>query len=457
MNKKLQKIHFIAIGGSVMHNLAIALHQQGFEISGSDDGFFEPSKSRLERHGLLPDNSEWDLNRITPDLDAIILGMHAKKDNIELLKAQELNIPVYSFPEFIYKNSEDKQRVVIAGSHGKTSITSMIMHVLHKCNRSFDYAVGASIDGFDTMVKLSSDAPVIIIEGDEYLSSPLDPTPKFIRYQHHMGVLSGIAWDHINVFPTQASYVDQFKLFSQNTPKAGTLIYNQNDTLAKEIVENNDNDIVKFSYEAHASKIVNGKTFLITKKGNIPLEVFGAHNLSNIAAAKLVCDRLYVNEDEFYEAISSFKGAGKRLELIGSNDTCSIYKDFAHSPSKLEATCKAVKNQFSDRSLVACLELHTFSSLNKDFLNQYKGTFEGVDFPVVYFNPDSIAKKGLESISFAEIEKAFECKNLLIYDDSNALVDFLKGQLWKNKNLLLMSSGSFNNTNLSELTTNLLS
>ena len=357
-------IHLIAIGGSAMHNMALALHHKGFKVSGSDDAIFEPSKTRLDKHGLLPAEIGWFDKKITSDLDAIILGMHARIDNPELAKAKELGMPIFSYPEYIYEQSKNKKRVVIGGSHGKTSITAMILHVLQNLNIDCDYMVGAQLEGFDTMVKLTYEAPIIILEGDEYLSSPIDRRPKFHLYQPHIAVLSGIAWDHINVFPTFEMYVDQFRIFKNMV--TDTLIYCSEDkhlnTLAKE-----DTKCKLIPYSTPKHSIANG----ITTLENTELLIFGNHNLQNLNAAKLVCKELGVSDKDFYKQIATFKGASNRLELVKKIESSAIYTDFAHSPSKLKATSSAMKKQFKDRKLVACMELYTFTSLHNDFLKQY--------------------------------------------------------------------------------------
>jgi UDP-N-acetylmuramate: L-alanyl-gamma-D-glutamyl-meso-diaminopimelate ligase len=405
-----------------MHNLAIALHQNGYIVTGSDDHIGEPSLSRLKASNLLPDSMGWDANRITKELDAVILGMHARIDNPELLRAQELGLKIYSFPEFIYKQSEDKQRIVIAGSHGKTTVTSMVMHVLMFCNRKFDYAVGAIVDGFDTMVKLS-DAPIIVIEGDEYPSSPIDLTPKFLHYNHHIGLITGISWDHVNIFKTFEDYKKQFELFADKTPKSGTLIYYEKDKYCLEVGSKERSDILTIEYDIPKYKIINGNPFLITDYGNIPLQVFGDHNFANIRAAKLICNRICVSDLEFYQAIQSFKGASMRLELIRKNESTSFYRDFAHAPSKLKASTDAVKGLFPNKKLVACFELHTFSSLSKDFLSQYKDTFTKADEPIVYFNPKTIEHKKLSPITKEDIIEGFQLPNLKVFDNSNEMME----------------------------------
>jgi UDP-N-acetylmuramate: L-alanyl-gamma-D-glutamyl-meso-diaminopimelate ligase len=450
MIAKNSKVHFIAIGGSVMHSLALALHKAGVIVTGSDDMIFEPSKSRLASNGLLPKDVGWNPDRIYQGLDAVILGMHAKEDNPELARARELNVSVYSYPDFIYQQSMNKQRIVIAGSHGKTTITSMIIHVLNYWNRSFDYVVGAHLEGFENTVKLSDD-PIIVIEGDEYLTSTLDKTPKFLKYQHHIGLVSGVAWDHINVFPTIDEYVKQFDLFADATPKAGSLIYCEEDDLATVICGKQRPDVASLPYQEHPSVIDNGHTFLQTDNGPVAVQVFGRHNMQNFSGAKSVLQKIGINEEQFYQAIPSFKGASNRLELVNKNNQTAIFKDYAHAPSKLSATTKALKEQFQDRELVACIELHTYSSLNKKFLSQYSDSFESADQPIVYYNPEIIAHKNLEPITKEEIKAAFNRKDLLVFDDINELEHFLLKQNWVGKNLLMMSSGNFHNLSIKVL------
>lgn len=452
--KDLKHIHLIAAGGSIMHNLALALHDKGLKVTGSDDEIFEPAKSRLAAEGILPAEEGWFPEKLDAGVDAVILGMHARPDNPELKRAQELNIPVYSFPEFIYEQSKDKQRIVIGGSHGKTSITSLIMHVLQHLGRKFDYAVGAQLEGFDRMVKLTDDAPLIIIEGDEYLSDPIKRVPKFHLYHHHIAVISGISWDHINVFPDQEIYREQFRIFAEMTPKAGTLIYNQDDEQVQLVsVPRNPADISYIGYTVHEHSIKNGKTILHTKKeGDVEIQLFGEHNLRNISAAKEVCKKIGVKASDFYAAIQTFKGAAKRLEKIGASDSANIYRDFAHAPSKVKATSEAVKKQFPKRDLVAVLELHTFSSLNRNFIPQYAGALALADAPIVYFNPKTIEHKRMEMLTEQELKDAFQNPNLQVYTDSEALQQHLLKRNWQNANLLLMSSGNYNNMNLETLT-----
>lgn len=445
------KIHFIAIGGSAMHNLALALHQKGTEISGSDDAIFEPSKSRLDAKGLLPNELGWDATRVTSDIDAVILGMHAKADNPELEMAQELGLKIYSYPEFLYEQSKDKTRVVIGGSHGKTTITSMILHVLHYYDRSIDYMVGAQLEGFDTMVHLTDENEFMILEGDEYLSSPIDRRPKFHLYKPNIALLSGIAWDHVNVFPTFENYVEQFNIFTDSLINGGIMVYNEEDKYVKNVVENSTNHIQKYPYGTPEHTIENGVTYLETSVGKLPLEIFGKHNLQNLAGAKWICQHLGIDEDDFYEAISSFSGASKRLEKIAENESTVIFKDFAHSPSKVEATTNAVKNQFKERTLLACLELHTYSSLNAGFLKEYVGALDAADVAVVFYSPHAVEIKKLEKVTKEQIANAFQRDDLVIYTDTTAFKEYLFSQNLENTALLLMSSGNYGGISFEEV------
>jgi len=437
------KIHFIAIGGSAMHNLAIALHQKGYEVSGSDDTIHDPSKSRLEKYGLLPRTFGWFPEKISDSLDVIILGMHAKIDNPELLKAQELGLKIYSYPEFLFEQSKDKTRVVIGGSHGKTTITSMILHVLNYHDREVDYMVGAQLDGFETMVHLTTENEFIVLEGDEYLSSPIDRRPKFHLYKPNIALLSGIAWDHINVFPTFENYKEQFSIFTDSLTNGGSMVYNEEDENVVAVVENSNNHIKKYPYTTPQHFIDNGITYLETTSGDLPLEIFGKHNLQNLAGAKWICQHMGIDEDDFYEAIASFKGASKRLEKIAENNSTVIFKDFAHSPSKVSATTKAVKEQYSDRTVFACLELHTYSSLNAEFLEQYKGALDYADKAVVFFSPHAVKIKKLDEVSEAQIANAFQRDDLIIYTNPQEFKDFLFSQNLDKTALVLMSSGNY--------------
>ena len=442
------RVHFIAIGGSAMHNLAIALHKKGIEVTGSDDYFFEPSKGRLAKYKLLPKKEGWFDDRITKDIDSIILGMAAQIDNPELVKAKALGLNIYSYPEYLYEQSKDKIRIVIGGSHGKTSITAMILHVLQKVNIDFDYMVGAQLEGFETMVQITN-ANIMILEGDEYLSSALDRRPKFHLYQPNIALLSGIAWDHINVFPTYENYVDQFSIFVDMI--SDSIVYCAADSEVRRVVESTKNNIEKLPYKTPKHVIENGVTFLETENGRIPLMVFGDHNLQNLTGARLVCNQLNVSDKQFYDSIQDFSGASKRLELIKKNDSTAIYKDFAHSPSKLKATTEAVKKQYTDRELIACMELHTYSSLNKEFLEQYNGSMNLADKAVVYYNPDIVENKRLEEISPEYIKQHFGREDLHVFTDSTKMLDLLHNENWENKNLLLMSSGDFHGVNFKNL------
>lgn len=452
----LMKIHFIAIGGSAMHNLAIALHKKNYQITGSDDEIFEPSKSRLAKYGLLPVLEGWNENNITPGLDAVILGMHAKDDNPELLKARRLGLPVYSYPEYLYQQSINKKRVVIGGSHGKTTITAMILHVMQFHNKECDYMVGAQLEGFEVMVRLSDSAPFMILEGDEYLTSPIDRRPKFHLYHPDIALLSGIAWDHINVFPTFENYTDQFRIFINLISANGTLIYCSEDEELNRICPEarNDISIIPYSYPVHT--IEDGVTVINYDGRNYPLLIFGKHNLLNLNGARLICNQLGINDNDFFEAIQSFKGASKRLEPIGKNKETTIYKDFAHSPSKLKATLTAVKEQYPGKKLVACMELHTYSSLSKEFLSHYHGCMEDADTAIVYFNPHAIKIKRLPPVNEDQIKEGFGNKNLEIFQESDLLYKRLINEDWQNTNLLMMSSGDFDGMDLKKLGSEIL-
>lgn len=437
-------VHFISIGGSAMHNLALALKEKNYVITGSDDEIFEPSKSRLANAGLLPTEMGWFPEKIHASLDAVILGMHARADNPELLKAKEMGLPIFSYPEYLYEQSKDKIRLVIGGSHGKTSITAMILHVLQQAKMNIDYMVGAQLSGFTTMVKLSEEAKVMVLEGDEYLSSPIDRRPKFHLYKGNIAILSGIAWDHINVFPTFENYLDQFRIFIDTLEPNATLIYCKNDAVLQKLVEEHPRtDIHKIPYTSHQHTQKEGTTYLNVNDTEIPLLIFGEHNMQNLQAAYLACKSLGLGDEEFYTSIQSFKGAAKRLELIAKNNNSRVFKDFAHSPSKLKATIQAVKQQFGTQKLVACMELHTFSSLNKEFLQEYAHSMYMADVAIVYYNPHTIEHKRLENITPDEVKAAFGRADLLIFNESEALRSYLENQNWEDSNLLLMSSGNY--------------
>lgn len=449
------RIHLIAIGGSAMHNMALALHDKGYQVTGSDDEIFEPSKGRLAAKGLLPRAIGWDESRITNDIDAVILGMHAREDNPELKKAQELGLKIYSYPEYIYEQSKDKTRIVIGGSHGKTTTTSMVLHVMNQLGIDVDYMVGAKLEGYETMVKLTKEAKYIVLEGDEYLSSPIDRRPKFHLYKPHVGMISGIAWDHINVFPTFENYVEQFQIFANDI--TDSFIYCSEDAEVVKVAENTNHGVKKEGYGVHPNRIENGLTILETKYGDYPISTFGDHNLMNLNAARLLCMSMGVEEESFYKAIQSFTGASKRLEKIAENDSTTVYKDFAHSPSKLKATTAAVKKQFNDRELIACMELHTFSSLNKEFLKQYEGAMETADKAFVFFSPKAIEHKRLEQLDPAYVKECFASDNVEVITETEVISRHLKSTDWKGKNLLLMTSGNFGGIDLDAFAQELIS
>lgn len=451
------KIHFIAIGGSAMHNLAIALHKKGYQVSGSDDELFEPSKSRLAHYGLLPETEGWKPERIMPDLDAVILGMHAKSDNPELLKACELGVRIFSYPEYLYDQSKNKTRIVIGGSHGKTTITAMILHALKHAGIDCDYMVGAQLDGFEVMVKLSHEAKIMVIEGDEYLTSPIDRRPKFHLYIPDIAVLSGIAWDHMNVFPTFDCYLDQFRKFIDLITPGGYLIFSEDDPELINISRDARKDIRVFPYTAPSHAITDGVTRLILGEQTFPLQIFGQHNLKNLSAALKVCTLIGMKEPEFFEAITTFKGASKRLELVSKNATTAVYKDFAHAPSKVRATLAAVREQFPGRRVIACLELHTYSSLNQEFLPHYAGTLDAADLALVYFNPHALQLKRLPSLSKDQIYEGFANNSLQVYNDSGALQEKILSLPTENSVFLLMSSGNYDGMDLQKLGTQLTS
>ena len=444
-------IHFIAIGGSAMHNLAIALHNKGYHVTGSDDTIHDPSKSRLERKGLLPEAFGWFPEKITSDLDVIILGMHAKKDNPELLKAQDMGLKIYSYPEFLYEQSKDKTRVVIGGSHGKTTITSMILHVLDYNDMEVDYMVGAQLEGFETMVHLTKENEFMVLEGDEYLSSPIDRRPKFHLYKPNIALLSGIAWDHINVFPTFEGYVNQFRIFTDSLTDGGIMVYNEEDAILKEVVESSTHSIKKYEYSTPVYQIEDGVTYIDTPDGLMPLEIFGDHNLQNLAGAKWVCQHMGIDEEDFYEAIASFKGASKRLEKIAESSETVIYKDFAHSPSKVKATTEAVKKQYAQRDVIACLELHTYSSLNAAFLAEYNGALDKADKAVVFYSPHAVKIKQLDSVSEEQISNAFQRDDLIIFTNPAEFKEFLFSQNLHQSAVVLMSSGNYGGLDFEEV------
>ncbi|MFZ4546965.1 MAG: UDP-N-acetylmuramate--L-alanine ligase, partial [Bacteroidales bacterium] len=437
------RIHFIAIGGSAMHNLAIALHLKGYRVTGSDDEIFDPARSRLDAYGLLPENFGWFPEKLDKNIDSIILGMHARGDNPELARAKELGLKIYSYPEFLYEQSKDKLRVVIGGSHGKTTITAMILHVLHKCGVDTDYMVGAKLEGFDVMVRLTEAAKIMVFEGDEYLTSALDLRPKFHLYKPDIALVSGIAWDHINVFPTFEKYIEQFRIFMQMVPDSGALIYCNEDLEVRNVAGSITGKMQKLPYSIPEHKVIDGDTVIMTNEGEFQLLVFGKHNLMNLEGARMICNQLNISNLDFYIAISTFSGASNRLELIAQKSGFNAYRDFAHAPSKLTATIKAVKEQFPERRLVACFELHTYSSLNKDFLDQYAGCMEKADLAVVYFSTHALELKKLPMLQSTDIELAFQKPGMLVFSNTKHFQEFLLNEKWTGSNLLLMSSGNF--------------
>ncbi len=449
----MSKIHLIAIGGSAMHNMALALHEKGFSVSGSDDEINEPSRSRLAKAGLLPEQMGWFPEKINSELEAVILGMHAREDNPELLRAKQLGLKVYSYPEYIYQATQDKQRIVIGGSHGKTTITAMILHVMHTLGIETDYLVGAQLEGFSTMVRFSKTARYAIIEGDEYLASPIDRRPKFHLYKPNIAIISGIAWDHINVFPTFDNYVEQFNTFINLIEPNGHLVYCETDSVLKQIAENNASiaNTNKHPYSVPPNKIEAGTTYLLAGETAIPLLIFGNHNLMNLKAAQLACAQIGITPTHFYKAIQSFKGAAKRLELVHKGNSFHFFKDFAHSPSKLKATTQAVRQQFPNRYTIACMELHTFSSLNETFLNEYEGAMDAANEAIVYFNPHTISHKKLKEISVSQVMDAFKRSDLKVFTLSADVVNYLKQQHWQDKVLLMMSSGNFDGIDFAQL------
>ena len=453
-----KRVHFIAIGGSAMHNLAIALHRQSFDVTGSDDEVFEPSRSRLDRLGLLPDKLGWHPEDITKDIDAVILGMHARIDNPELKRAQELGIPVFSYPSYFYERTKGKTRVVIGGSHGKTTITSMVVHVLRQAKVEFDYLVGAQLDGFDCMVKLSETSSVAIIEGDEYLASALDQVPKFHLYKPDIALISGIAWDHVNVFKTFESYVDQFRRFIACIEPGGKLVHCAEDAEVKTLAEEKEVEATRIPYGIPKHRIVDGITILETAHGDVPLQVFGRHNLQNLEGARHVCHLLGIGDKEFYSAIGTFHGAAKRLEKLAEVPGRVVFKDFAHSPSKLKATLDAVREQFPQRRLVACMELHTYSSLSEGFIDQYAGCMDAADSAIVFYDPHAVQLKKLPPIPIERVKRAFAREDLIVHNDPIAVMGEVRKGIGGGERLppegavlLMMSSGNFGGLDLQAL------
>ena len=442
------RIHFISIGGSVMHQLAIALKRKGYTVSGSDDEIFEPAAGNLKNEGLLPANNGWFPDLITKDIEAVILGMHAKQDNPELEKAKELGLKIYSFPEYIFHESLHKKRIAIGGSHGKTTTTAMIMHALKTIDLNFDYLVGASLNGFEQSVQIT-DAPVIVCEADEYPASTIERRPKFHFLFPHIAVLTGIAWDHINVFPTFDFYLEQFVIFINKIEKNGFLIYNETDKVLKDLVEKNlRNDLNYVPYRLPQHEINNGITTVNIGNSKTDLRVFGEHNLLNLQAAFLVCKQLGMEDEDFAGAISTFEGAAKRLQLIAERNNCNIYRDFAHAPSKVKASINAVKEQFPDKKLVAVLELHTFSSLDKNFMEEYKGAMQMADEAIVFYSKHALELKRMNFLEPQVVKNGFEKENLEVITERKNLEEKLKSYSFNNTNFLFMSSGNYDGMNI---------
>ena len=426
-----------------MHSLAIALKENGHEVTGSDDTIFDPSLTHLQKAEIYPTQMGWYPEKINQNLDGVIVGMHAKKDNPELLAAQKIGVSLFSYPQFITHYAMNKTRVVIAGSHGKTTITAMVLHVLNYHQKSVDYMIGAEIDGFDNSVYLSENNEFILIEGDEYLSSPIDLRPKFHHYEPHIALISGIAWDHVNVFKTEADYIYQFKKFIDSITAGGVLVYNEQDDKLREIVNESENTIRKEPYGILDHLISEGVTYIDTDEGSIPLGFFGTHNLSNLSGAKWICQLMGINEDDFYQAIGGFRGASKRLERLVSGKTSYLFKDFAHAPSKVKATTQAVKEQFPGSKLLACLELHTYSSLDPSFICFYRNSLEESDLPIVFYNPEALKMKNLVPMSPEEIALAFDHPKLKVFTETKELKKYLLELDYHNSVLLMMSSGNY--------------
>jgi len=450
------RIHMIAIGGAVMHNLALALRRKGFTVTGSDDEIFDPARSRLEAASLLPAAFGWDPGRIHSGLDAVILGMHARSDNPELGEARKLGLRIYSFPEYMYEHSRDKRRIVIGGSHGKTTITGLVLHALRVCGARFDYLVGAELEGFDTMVGLGDETGVAVFEGDEYLSSALDRRPKFLLYRPHIALVSGIAWDHVNVFPAFEGYVDQFRQFLGAIEPDGCLVFNREDPRASALAGEVRKDVEVVGYGTPRYRVSEGRFELIAADRPVPVNLLGKHNMQNIAAARAICRRLGIADGDFYAATGDYRGAARRLALLAESGSSRIYLDFAHSPSKVAATTMALKEAFPDRRLVVCLELHTFSSLNASFLPEYRGSLEPADHALVYFAPHTLESKKLPALDAERIRSAFGRDDLVVFEAGNVLESHLRSLEWGATNLLLMSSGNFSGMDLRGLADELL-
>ena len=447
----MEKIHFIGIGGGVMHNLAISLHKNGIEVTGSDERFTPLAQATLERNEIMPKDKKWHPEKISQKLDAIILGQYALADNPELLKAQELGLKIYSYPEYIYEKSKNKKRIVIGGSNGKTTITTLIIHALTFNNIDVDFLVGEQLEGFDTILQLTNNAEIIVIEGDENIACATNPNPKLSLYKADIALISGIAWDHANVFPSFYVYIDQFRKFIDSINDNGSLVFCENDIMVKRLVEEHSKEFHKIPYNTHPYETFENKNYLIVDSGRIPLTVFGEHNMQNVAGALQICRMLGLTEQMFYDAMLTFKGTTKRLQLLGKNDSVNVYLDFAHSPSKLSATIKAVRQQFPKRHLVACIELHSSSSLSETYIEQYNGTMDLADTRFVYYNPNASKVKGKHIVDPEQVFNAFGNAQLKVFTDQDKLLKELKSIEWQNKNLLFMSSGDFSGVDFKDI------
>ena len=428
-----------------MHQLAIALQSMGHTVTGSDDEIEDPAKSNLAAAGILPPQTGWFPEKITNRLDAIVLGMHAKADNPELLAAQKWGLPIMSFPEYIYEVSKHKTRVVVAGSHGKTTVTSMIMHILKHNGIDFDYMVGAKVAGFEGSVRLS-DAPLIILEGDEYPASAIEKKPKILFYHPNITVITGIAWDHINVFPTYDNYFSQFTGYLHGLEPQTRVVYNEEDAEVRRAVASTSEDIVKIAYQTPQWEYADGAFAIVTGIGKFPVSVFGRHNMQNIAAAMKACTELGIHWTKSLEAIASFTGAAKRLEQLYETPTLKVFRDFAHAPSKLKATLDAVREAFPEHFLLACFELHTYSSLNKDFMAQYSGSMDKADRAIVFYSHHALEIKGLPDVAAADVAAGFGNPGLTVTTESIQLVDYVTSAIRESGRptfLLLMTSGTF--------------
>ncbi len=411
-----KKVHLIAIGGSIMHNLALALDSQGFMLSGSDDQIFEPARTRLKNRGICPEKEGWFSEKINTDLSFVVLGMHAKPDNPELVKALELGVKVYSFPELVAEMYSNSTRIVVAGSHGKTTTTSMMMHVFKALGKQFDYLVGAQLEGFDVMVALDK-KEYSIIEGDEYLSSCLDPRPKFMHYSPQIAIITGIAWDHYNVFPTFDSYKNAFVQLIQSMKEGSLLLWYEGDSDLAELVGEYAQHLKTIAYKESEFVIQGNKCYLISEEACYSLEVFGRHNLQNMNSVIKVCEYLNFNSIDVCTSLSTFKGAAKRMQLLQNNGDLIIYQDFAHAPSKVKATINALRETYPYHHLHCFLELHTYSSLNKNFLPQYYSTVNECDEITIYFDPKALEIKRMEALDLQFIKDSFGRQNMNVIDN----------------------------------------